>query len=115
MDIVFVTGLVVTFATAVPVALQLRRHPRGLAILFFAEMWERFSYYGMRGLLIFFLTQQFLMDDKTASAGYGAYTALVYLMPLIGGVLADRLLGTKKAVAFGAFLSAAGPPGLGLE
>jgi POT family proton-dependent oligopeptide transporter len=115
MDIVFVTGLVVTFTTAVPVALQLRRHPRGLAILFFAEMWERFSYYGMRGLLIFFLTQQFLMDDKAASAGYGAYTALVYLMPLIGGVLADRLLGTKKAVAFGALLLVAGHLAMAFE
>ena len=72
MDIVFVGGLLVTLITAVPVFLQLRQHPRGLTILFFAEMWERFSYYGMRGLLIFFLTQQFLMDDKTASAGYGA-------------------------------------------
>ncbi|HKR87817.1 MAG TPA: oligopeptide:H+ symporter [Phenylobacterium sp.] len=115
MDIVFVAGLVVTFATAVPVALQLRQHPRGLAILFFAEMWERFSYYGMRGLLIFFLTQQFLMDDRQASAGYGAYTALVYLMPLIGGVLADRLLGTRKAVAFGALLLVAGHTAMAFE
>src|SRR4051812_19131700 len=108
MDIVFVGGLLVTLITAVPVFLQLRQHPRGLTILFFAEMWERFSYYGMRGLLIFFLTQQFLMDDKTASAGYGAYTSLVYLMPLIGGILADRYLGTRKAVAFGALLLVAG-------
>ena len=115
MDIVFVVGLVVTLATAVPVALQLRRHPRGLAILFFTEMWERFSYYGMRGLLIFFLTQQFLMDDKVANAGYGAYTALVYLMPLIGGVVADRLLGTKKAVAFGALLLVAGHMAMAFE
>jgi POT family proton-dependent oligopeptide transporter len=115
MDIVFVVGLVVTLATAVPVALQLRRHPRGLAVLFFAEMWERFSYYGMRGLLIFFLTQQFLLDDKVANAGYGAYTALVYLMPLIGGVVADRLLGTKKAVAFGALLLVAGHLAMAVE
>src|SRR5262245_60625591 len=115
MDIVFVAGLVVTVATAVPVFLQLRAHPRGLAILFFAEMWERFSYYGMRGLLIFFLTQQFLMDDQRASAGYGAYTALVYLMPLIGGILADRLLGAKKAVAFGALLLVAGHTAMAFE
>jgi POT family proton-dependent oligopeptide transporter len=115
MDIVFIVGLVVTFATAVPVALQLRAHPRGLAILFFTEMWERFSYYGMRGLLIFFLTQQFLLDDKAANAGYGAYTALVYLMPLIGGVVADRLLGTKKAVAFGALLLVAGHLAMAFE
>jgi POT family proton-dependent oligopeptide transporter len=115
MDIVFVVGIVVTLATAVPVALQLRRHPPGLAILFFTEMWERFSYYGMRGLLIFFLTQQFLMDDKVANAGYGAYTSLVFLMPLIGGVVADRLLGTKKAVAFGALLLVAGHLAMAFE
>ncbi len=108
MDIVIVAGIVIAAATAVPVFLQLRRHPRGLAILFFAEMWERFSYYGMRGLLIFFLTQHFLFDDKTANAQYGAYTSLVYLTPLIGGFLADRFLGSRKAVAFGALLLVAG-------
>src|ERR1700761_6894375 len=108
MDLLFVAGVVITVLTAIPVVLQLRTHPKGLFVLFFAEMWERFSYYGMRGLLIFFLTQQFLMDDKAASAGYGAYTSLVYLMPLIGGVLADRWLGTRKAVAFGALLLVAG-------
>jgi POT family proton-dependent oligopeptide transporter len=104
MDIVFIAGVIVTLATAVPVILQLRHHPRGLSVLFFAEMWERFSYYGMRGLLIFFLTQHFLFDDKTAQGQYGAYTSLVYLMPLIGGILADRFLGARKAVAFGALL-----------
>jgi POT family proton-dependent oligopeptide transporter len=108
MDIVFVTGVIVTLATAVPVLMQLRTHPKGLVILFFAEMWERFSYYGMRGLLIFFFTQQFLMDDKTANGEYGAYTSLVYLLPLVGGFLADRFLGTRKAVAFGALLLVAG-------
>jgi POT family proton-dependent oligopeptide transporter len=108
MDIVVVVGLIVAAATAVPVFLQLRQHPRGLRILFFAEMWERFSYYGMRGLLIFYLTQHFLFDDKTASANYGAYTSLVYLVPVIGGVLADRFLGARKAVAFGALLLVAG-------
>jgi POT family proton-dependent oligopeptide transporter len=108
MDIVFVAGIIITVATAIPVVLQLRQHPRGLVVLFFAEMWERFSYYGMRGLLIFFLTQQFLMSDKAASAGYGAYTSLVYLLPLAGGIIADRWLGTRKAVAFGALLLVAG-------
>jgi POT family proton-dependent oligopeptide transporter len=108
MDIVFVGGVLVTVLTAIPVSLQLRGQPRGLIVLFFAEMWERFSYYGMRGLLIFFLTQQFLMDDRTANGTYGAYTSLVYLVPLIGGVLADRWLGTRKAVAFGALLLVAG-------
>src|SRR5246127_1623308 len=104
MGLLFIAGVVITVATAIPVLLQLRTHPRGLTVLFFAEMWERFSYYGMRGLLIFFLTQQFLWNDKTASGQYGAYTTLVYLTPLIGGFLADRFLGSRKAVAFGALL-----------
>jgi POT family proton-dependent oligopeptide transporter len=64
MDIVWQAGIFITAFTAIPVLWQLTRgHPRGLFILFFAEMWERFSYYGMRGLLIFFMTQQFLFDD----------------------------------------------------
>jgi POT family proton-dependent oligopeptide transporter len=108
MDLVFLAGVVITVATAIPVLLQLRTHPRGLFILFFAEMWERFSYYGMRGLLIFYLTQHFLFDDKTAQGQYGAYTSLVYLLPLIGGFLADRFLGSRKAIAFGALLLVAG-------
>src|SRR5579863_264164 len=103
-DIVTVAGIVITVATGIPVFLQLRQHPRGLSVLFFAEMWERFSYYGMRGLLIFYLTQHFLFDDATAGGQYGAYTSLVYLLPLIGGALADRYLGTRKAIAFGALL-----------
>src|ERR1700729_3674336 len=108
MDIVIVAGILIAAATAIPVFLQLRRHPRGLTILFFAEMWERFSYYGMRGLLIFYLTQHFLFNDTAASAEYGAYTSLVYLVPVIGGFLADRFLGARKAVAFGALLLVAG-------
>jgi len=115
MDIVFVAGVLVTVLTAIPVLLQLRRHPRGLFVLFFAEMWERFSYYGMRGLLIFYLTQQFLFDDKVAQHQYAAYTSLVYLLPLIGGVLADRFLGTRKAVLFGAGLLVAGHMAMGIE
>ncbi len=109
MNIVVLLGIVVTLATGIPVLLQLlKNHPRGLIILFFAEMWERFSYYGMRGILVFYLTQHLLFDQATASAQYGSYTALVYLLPLIGGVLADRYLGTRKAVAFGAVLLVAG-------
>lgn len=79
-------------------------HPRGLFVLFFAEMWERFSYYGMRALLIFYLTQHWLFSDQRASVIYGAYTALVYITPVIGGYLADRYLGQRKAVLFGAVL-----------
>jgi POT family proton-dependent oligopeptide transporter len=108
MNLVVLVGLAITIATLIPVAMQLRRHPRGLVTLFFAEMWERFSYYGMRGLLIFYLTQHFLLDDAAAQGRYGAYTSLVYLLPLIGGYLADRFLGARKATAFGALLLVAG-------
>lgn len=83
-------------------------HPRGLFVLFFAEMWERFSYYGMRALLIFYLTQHWLFSDGKASLIYGAYTSLVYIMPVIGGYLADRWLGQRKAVQYGAVLLTAG-------
>lgn len=83
-------------------------HPRGLAILFLTEMWERFSYYGMRGLLIIYLTQHFLFSDSQSTLIYGAYTALVYVMTIIGGTLADRYLGQRKAVTFGAILLVAG-------
>lgn len=108
-NIVILLGVVVTLVTGIPVLLQmLKNHPKGLIILFFAEMWERFSYYGMRGILIFYLTQHFLFDDATASSTYGSYTSLVYLLPLLGGILADRWLGTRKAVAFGALLLVAG-------
>ncbi len=79
-------------------------HPKGLYVLFFAEMWERFSYYGMRALLIFYLTQHWLFNDEKSSIIYGAYTALVYIAPVLGGYLADKYLGQRKAVAFGAVL-----------
>ena len=79
-------------------------HPKGLFLLFMAEMWERFSYYGMRALLIFYLVQHWLFSDSEASIIYGAYTALVYIAPVVGGFLADRYLGQRKAVLFGAVL-----------
>ena len=109
MNLVFLIGIVITLATGIPVFNQLRKtHPKGLMILFFAEMWERFSYYGMRGLLVFYLTQHLLFDQKAASSQYGSYTSLVYLLPLLGGMIADRWLGMRKAVAFGAQLLVAG-------
>ena len=84
-------------------------HPPGLFVLFFAEMWERFSYYGMRALLVFYMTKGFLAyDDKRSYAVYGAYTALVYATPFIGGMLADRFLGARRAVILGGILMAAG-------
>ncbi len=84
-------------------------HPAGLFTLFFAEMWERFSYYGMRALLVFYMTKGFLgYGDKDAYAIYGAYTALVYMTPFFGGLLADRLLGQRRAVILGGLLMALG-------
>ena len=109
MNLVEIVGIIIVLVTCVPVFLQLRSHPRGLFVLFFAEMWERFSYYGMRGLLIFYLTQHFLFDDKEAQGQYAAYTSLVYLLPLIGGLIADRFLGMRKAIAFGALCLLASP------
>jgi proton-dependent oligopeptide transporter, POT family len=81
-------------------------HPRGLATLFFTEMWERFTYYGMRAVLVLFLvaavsTGGFGIDDKTATAIYGLYTAGVYLAALPGGWVADRLIGAQRAVLLG--------------
>ncbi|OGN52243.1 MAG: hypothetical protein A2352_00980 [Caulobacterales bacterium RIFOXYB1_FULL_67_16] len=83
-------------------------HPRGLVILFFTEMWERFSYYGMRALLVLYLTQHFLFGPAEAQGIYAAYAAMVYLMPVIGGMIADRYLGPRKAVIIGAVLLVVG-------
>ena len=90
-------------------------HPRGLFLLFFVEMWERFSFYGMRALLIFYLTQHFLFSDRDAAHSYGAYMSLIYISPLMGGYLADRYLGQRKAVLFGGIVIAIGHIILGLE
>jgi proton-dependent oligopeptide transporter, POT family len=85
-------------------------HPRGLYTLFFTEMWERLSYYGMRALLVLFMTDQIMdggglgLDDQSATAIYGVYTALVYLVALPGGWIADRLLGAQRAIFFGGII-----------
>jgi len=89
------------------------KHPKGLMVLFFTEMWERFSYYGMRGILILYMVATirdggFGMDDATASAIYGLYTALVYLLALPGGWIADRIVGQRQAVFYGGVLISAG-------
>jgi len=83
-------------------------HPHQLARLFTTEMWERFGYYGMRALLTLYLTKHFLFSDSQATGLYGGYTALVYLTPLVGGLLADQFLGSKRAVKFGALIMALG-------
>jgi proton-dependent oligopeptide transporter, POT family len=90
-------------------------HPKGLYMLFFAEMWERFSYYGMRALLIFYLTRHWLFSDGNSNLIYGAYTSLVYIMPVLGGYLADRYLGQRKAVLFGGVLLALGHLAMAVE
>lgn len=79
-------------------------HPRGLVILFFTEMWERFSFYGMRAMLTLYLIQHFLFGPQEAQGIYAAYAALVYLMPVIGGLIADKYLGARKAVIIGGVL-----------
>ncbi|MCB0844061.1 MAG: peptide MFS transporter [Bacteroidetes bacterium] len=83
-------------------------HPRGLVVLFFSEMWERFCYYGMRALLTLYLIETLLKGETEAFAIYGAYTALVYAAPVLGGKIADNLLGYKNAVILGGILMAIG-------
>ncbi|HEY0271313.1 MAG TPA: peptide MFS transporter [Sphingomonas sp.] len=83
-------------------------HPRQLARLFSVELWERFGFYGLRTILVLYLTKHFLFDDHIASGLFGGYMSLVYLTPMIGGLLADRYLGSKRSVKFGALLMAAG-------
>lgn len=104
-----------TPTAAPPSGTVLLGHPRGLLILFLTEMWERFSYYGMRSLLILYLTQHFLFSDERSNVLYGAYTALVYVMTIIGGTLADKYLGSRKAVTFGAILLVLGHCGMAFE
>jgi proton-dependent oligopeptide transporter, POT family len=83
-------------------------HPAGLYVLFGAEMWERFSYYGMRALLVLYLTNQLGYARKDALALYAVYTGLVYLTPIIGGFLADKFLGQRKAILVGGIVMAMG-------
>src|SRR5439155_1890471 len=88
-------------------------HPRGLSTLFFTEMWERFSYYGMRALLILFMTAPVAagglgFETATAGAIYGLYTSMVYMTTLPGGWIADRFIGQRRAVLYGGILIACG-------
>jgi POT family proton-dependent oligopeptide transporter len=92
---------------------QIFGHPRGLMTLFFTEMWERLSYYGMRALLVLFMTDQIMnggmnLTDRSATAIYGIYTALVYVVALPGGWIADRLLGAQRAVFVGGIIIMSG-------
>ncbi len=95
-------------------------HPTGLFVLFFTEMWERFSYYGMRAILVLFLTSSIMNEGwgwerEDALILYGWYTGLVYFTPLIGGILADKFLGYRNATVMGAFVMALGHGSMALE
>ncbi|QXQ08049.1 peptide MFS transporter [Sphingosinicellaceae bacterium] len=83
-------------------------HPRGLTILFLTNMWEQFSYYGMRALLVYYMTKQLMMSQGRASLVYGAYTACAYFTPIIGGFVADRFVGKRRAILIGGTVMAAG-------
>ena len=90
-------------------------HPRGLLICFATELWERFSFYGMKYLLLLYLTKYHLFTDSEGLEVLGGYAALVYAMPVIGGLLADRYLGMRKAVIFGGLLLVLGHLGMAVE
>jgi proton-dependent oligopeptide transporter, POT family len=101
----------VTTAGDRPAALEDRSllgHPKGLGLLFVVEMWERFSYYGMRAILVLYLVNALRWDTARAANLYGTYTMLVYLTPLVGGYLADRVIGTRSALILGGAVIAAG-------
>ncbi len=84
------------------------RHPKGLYVLFATEMWERFNFYGMRAILIFFMTKALLFDKAFAGNLYGSYTGLIYLSPLVGGYIADRYWGNKRSIIAGGLIMAIG-------
>jgi len=84
------------------------RHPKQLYMLFFSEMWERFSFYGMKALLLAYMVTQLKFDEPKGYAIFGSYTALVYTMPMFGGVIADRFLGYRRSIMFGGILMAIG-------
>lgn len=83
-------------------------HPKGLYLLYFTEMWERFSYYGMRAIFTLYMVNALLFDKALASKIYGSYTGLVYLTPLLGGYIADRYWGNRRSIIFGGILMAIG-------
>lgn len=101
------------------IATNRKTHPKALFILFFAEMWERFSYYGMRALLTLYMVQVLFFGQKDAEVEaigiYGAYTAMVYLSPVIGGLIADRVFGFRKAIILGGILMMLGHFALAME
>ncbi|TAH46938.1 MAG: MFS transporter [Gammaproteobacteria bacterium] len=102
-------------ASVTLVAQEFLGHPKGLYICFFTEMWERFSFYGMKALLLLYLIKYHLFSDDNGYNLIGAYGGLVYAMPVIGGLVADRWLGMRKAVVFGGILLVLGHLGMAIE
>ena len=101
---------------------QVLGHPSGLFVLFFTEMWERFSFYGMRVLLVNFLTMAVIgynpgweWTAENATALFGTYAGLLYLTPILGGIIADKLIGYRWAVVLGALIMTAGHASMALE
>src|SRR5213078_4773096 len=84
------------------------KYPRQLWYLFFSEMWERFSFYGMRGMLIFFMVNKMGMDERVANLQYGATQAFVYAFTFIGGIFADKILGYRRSLFWGGLLMITG-------
>ncbi|MDG2525563.1 peptide MFS transporter [Stenotrophomonas sp. HITSZ_GD] len=104
-----------TATAALPRSDDFLGHPKGVYVCFFTEMWERFSFYGMKALLLLYLTKHHLFGDAAGLDLLGAYGGLVYCMPVIGGLLADRWLGMRKAVTFGSLLLVLGHVGMAVE
>ncbi|RZZ82325.1 peptide MFS transporter [Pseudoxanthomonas winnipegensis] len=102
-------------SAALPAREDFLGHPKGVYVCFFTEMWERFSFYGMKALLLLYLTKHHLFGDDAGYDLLGAYGGLVYCVPVIGGLLADRWLGMRKAVIFGGLLLVAGHVGMAFE
>ena len=112
-QLMLISWAAVAVWVAVVIFMNRKVHPRALFALFMVELWERFSYYGMRAILVLYMTSElikggFAFDDATSYGIYGAYGALVYLTPILGGVFADRIMGFRKAIIWGALLMAAG-------
>lgn len=104
-----------TNSSAMPASDDFLGHPKGVYVCFFTEMWERFSFYGMKALLLLYLTKYHLFGDAAGYDLLGAYGGLVYCIPVIGGLLADRYLGMRKAVVFGGVLLVLGHAGMAFE
>ena len=100
---------------ALPASDEFLGHPKGVYVCFFTEMWERFSFYGMKALLLLYLIEHHKFGDAIGLDVLGAYGGLVYCLPVFGGMLADRWLGMRKAVVFGGVLLCLGHFGMAVE